>query len=40
MFLRDGLYSEEPTQKSTKVASFLVHGDAAFCGQGIVSIFA
>ena len=39
MFLKDGLYSENPTQAGSKVASFLVHGDAAFCGQGIVSIF-
>ena len=37
MFLKDGLYSRNPTQSSKKVASFLVHGDAAFCGQGIVS---
>ena len=39
MFLKDGLYSENPTQTSTKVASFFVHGDAAFCGQGIVCVF-
>ena len=39
MFLKDGLYSENPTQAGSKVASFLVHGDAAFCGQGIVSLF-
>ena len=38
MFLKDGLYSENPTQTSTKVASFLVHGDAAFCGQGKVFV--
>lgn len=35
--LRDGLYSTQPTSKSFKVASFLVHGDGAFSGQGIVS---
>ena len=37
MNLKDGLYSDTPTQKGSKVASFLVHGDAAFCGQGIVA---
>lgn len=36
MFRRDGLYSDSPSLTSSKVASFLVHGDAAFAGQGIV----
>lgn len=36
MFRRDGLYSDTPSLTSSKVASFLVHGDAAFAGQGIV----
>jgi len=37
MLLKDGLYANEPSLNSRKVSSFLVHGDAAFAGQGIVS---
>ena len=36
MQLRDGYYSEQPGIHSNKVVSFLIHGDAAFAGQGIV----
>lgn len=37
MFKQDGFYSPTPSAKGRKVASFLIHGDAAFAGQGIVS---
>ncbi len=37
MFKQDGFYSSTPSAKGQKVASFLIHGDAAFAGQGIVS---
>ena len=37
MFKRDGLYGENISSKFNKVATFLVHGDAAFAGQGIVN---
>lgn len=37
MLIRDGLYADEPTLQCNKVLAFLVHGDAAFAGQGIVS---
>ena len=37
MFKKDCFYSSKPTAISKKVASFLVHGDAAFAGQGIVA---
>ena len=37
MLLKDGLYSENPTMLSKKVMSLLIHGDAAFAGQGIVT---
>ena len=37
MTCRDCLYSDDPQNRSKKVASFLIHGDAAFAGQGIVS---
>jgi 2-oxoglutarate dehydrogenase complex dehydrogenase (E1) component-like enzyme len=35
MFLQDGFYSTD--KRSKKVLSFLIHGDAAFAGQGIVT---
>lgn len=34
---KDCLYAEKPSAISNKVASFLVHGDGAFSGQGIVA---
>lgn len=37
MSAKDCLYSDDPKTTSNKVASFLIHGDAAFAGQGIVS---
>jgi hypothetical protein len=37
MFLKDGYYSTESTNESKRVLSFLIHGDAAFAGQGIVT---
>lgn len=37
MHLRDGMYAEQPALQTKKVSTFLVHGDAAFAGQGIVS---
>jgi 2-oxoglutarate dehydrogenase complex dehydrogenase (E1) component-like enzyme len=37
MYSKDGLYSDKPSLNANKVASFLIHGDAAFAGQGIVS---
>jgi 2-oxoglutarate dehydrogenase E1 component len=39
MHTKDGLYADEPTLRGNKVATFLIHGDAAFAGQGIVKIF-
>jgi 2-oxoglutarate dehydrogenase complex dehydrogenase (E1) component-like enzyme len=37
MLLKDGYYSDTPSNESKKVLSFLIHGDAAFAGQGIVT---
>lgn len=37
MFRKDGFYADPPTSRSSKVATFLIHGDAAFAGQGIVT---
>ncbi len=37
MILKDCFYEEDPTAFSKKVASLLIHGDAAFAGQGIVT---
>ncbi|RNA23119.1 putative 2-oxoglutarate dehydrogenase E1 component DHKTD1 mitochondrial [Brachionus plicatilis] len=37
MSSKDCLYSDDPKNISKKIASFLIHGDAAFAGQGIVS---
>jgi 2-oxoglutarate dehydrogenase complex dehydrogenase (E1) component-like enzyme len=37
MYLKDGLYADDPTNITKKVMSFLIHGDAAFAGQGIVT---
>lgn len=37
MFNKDCFYSENPVPKSSKIATFLIHGDAAFAGQGIVT---
>jgi 2-oxoglutarate dehydrogenase complex dehydrogenase (E1) component-like enzyme len=37
MYSKDCFYSNQPKVNSTKVASFLIHGDAAFAGQGIVA---
>jgi 2-oxoglutarate dehydrogenase complex dehydrogenase (E1) component-like enzyme len=37
MLLKDCFYEENPIVCSKKVASFLIHGDAAFAGQGIVT---
>ena len=37
MFAKDSLYADQPSFRSNKVASFLVHGDGAFAGQGIVT---
>lgn len=37
MLLRDGYYADTPKSNCDKVATMLVHGDAAFAGQGIVS---
>jgi 2-oxoglutarate dehydrogenase complex dehydrogenase (E1) component-like enzyme len=37
MLLKDCYYEDNPSYCSKKVASFLIHGDAAFAGQGIVS---
>ncbi len=36
MLLKDGLYADQPSAKGSKVATLLIHGDAAFAGQGIV----
>jgi 2-oxoglutarate dehydrogenase E1 component len=36
MLQKDAMYSDEPKLHSEKVATFLIHGDAAFAGQGIV----
>ena len=37
MHLKDCMYADQPSLQSKKVSSFLVHGDGAFAGQGIVS---
>ena len=37
MFLKDGFYSDDPSILTKKVMSLLIHGDAAFAGQGIVT---
>lgn len=36
MHLKDGYYAAEPSSNCNKVATMLIHGDAAFAGQGIV----
>lgn len=36
MYKKDCLYAEPPSALSNKVASFMIHGDGAFVGQGIV----
>jgi probable 2-oxoglutarate dehydrogenase E1 component DHKTD1 len=38
MIKKEGYYNDtEPSDKNPKVSTFLIHGDAAFAGQGIVS---
>lgn len=37
MRLKDGYYADTPKSNCDKVATMLIHGDAAFAGQGIVS---
>lgn len=37
MYKKDAFYADPPSSQSTKVATFLIHGDGAFAGQGIVA---
>lgn len=37
MHLKDGFYADKPEYTSKKVTSLLIHGDAAFAAQGVVT---
>ena len=37
MQLKDGYYADTPKSNCDKVATLLIHGDAAFAGQGVVA---